>query len=84
MIMEKTGFFESKPGHKSSIRLQMLLTLVFTFVVVGYQVVQNENHVPDFLTMITLLTASFTPKLIQNVNELNTTKENNDNETITN
>jgi len=64
----KTGFFESGPGRKSSIRLQMLMTLVFSFLVIGYQVVVNENHVPDFLTMITLLTASFTPKLIQNVN----------------
>ncbi len=78
--MGKVGIFESKPGRKSSIRLQMFMTMIFTFIVVGYQVVVNENHVPDFLTMITLLTASFTPKLIQNVNELKTTKENNENE----
>ena len=70
----KTGFFESKPGIKSSMRLQMFLTMLFTFVVVGYQVVVNENHIPDFLTMITLLTASFTPKLIQNVSELKNNK----------
>ena len=70
----KTGFFESKPGIKSSMRLQMFLTMLFTFVVIGYQVVMNENHIPDFLTMITLLTASFTPKLIQNVSELKNNK----------
>lgn len=68
--MEKVGFFESNPGRKSSIRLQMFLTTIFTFLVIGYQVVYNDNHTPDFLTMITLLTASFTPKLIQNVNEI--------------
>ena len=66
----KTGFFESSPGNKSSIRLQMFLTLMFTFVVIGYQVVVNENHTPYFMTMITLLTASFTPKLIQNISEI--------------
>jgi hypothetical protein len=67
--MEKIGFFEFKAGHKSSIRLQMFLTLLFTFLVVGYQTYIQENHTPDFLTMITLLTASFTPKLIQNLKE---------------
>lgn len=66
----KTGFFETSPGHKSSIRLQMFLTLIFAFLVIGYQVVANENHTPDFLTMLTLLTAAFTPKLIQNVSEI--------------
>ena len=68
--MEKIGFFEVKPGNKSSIRLQMFLTLIFSFFVIGYQVVMTENHTPDLLTMITLLTASFTPKLIQNVKEI--------------
>lgn len=68
--MDKTGFFETQPGHKSSIRLQMMLTLLFSFMAIGYQIIMNENHAPDFLTMITLLTASFTPKLIQNVSEL--------------
>lgn len=71
----KTGFFESNPGRKSSIRLQMFLTLIFAFAVIGYQTIANENHTPDFLTMITLLTASFTPKLIQNVNEVKKLKE---------
>ena len=70
-----TGFFESKPGVKSSVRLQMFLTMLFTFVVLGYQIVVNENHAPDFMTMITLLTASFTPKLIQNVSEIKKNKD---------
>ena len=67
----KVGFFESSEGRKSSIRLQMFLTMIFTFIVIGYQVVVNENHTPDFMTMITLLTASFTPKLIQKISEKN-------------
>jgi hypothetical protein len=62
----KTGFFESSPGTKSSIRLQMLLTLLFSFFVIGWQVIHSEV---DIVLTVTLLTASFTPKLIQNDSE---------------
>lgn len=68
--MEKTGFFETAPGKKSSIRLQMFITMFFAFLVVGFQTYANENHNPDFLTMLTLLTAAFAPKLLQKVSEV--------------
>jgi hypothetical protein len=68
--MEKVKFWEEKPGHQSSIRLQMFLTLIFAFCVIGYQTIVNENHVPDFLTMLVLLTAAFAPKLLQKFAEL--------------
>lgn len=64
----KTRFFEEKPGHKSSIRLQMFLTLIFAFLVIGYQTYNTGN--PDFVTMLTLLTAAFTPKVISKYAEL--------------
>ncbi len=67
--MKKVGFFEEKEGVKSSIRLQMFITMFYSFLVIGYQTVVNENHTPDLLTMITLLVASFAPKLLQNISE---------------
>jgi hypothetical protein len=68
--MEKTGYFETEPGKKSSIRLQMFLTMFFAFIVIGYQTYATETHTPDFLTMITLLTAAFAPKLLQKLQEV--------------
>ena len=67
--MEKTGYFETEPGKKSSIRLQMFITMFFAFIVIGYQTYAIETHVPDFLTMLTLLTAAFAPKLLQKLQE---------------
>ena len=54
-MKEKTGFFEEKPGQKSSTRLQMFITMFFAFLVIGYQTYANDNHTPDFLTMVVLL-----------------------------
>ena len=68
-MKEKTGFFEEEPGVKSSIRLQMFCTMIFAFIVIGYQTYVNENHTPDFLTMLTLLIAAFAPKLLQKMAE---------------
>jgi len=67
--MKKSGFFEEEEGVKSSIRLQMFITMFYSFMVIGYMTVVNENHTPDFLTTITLLIASFAPKLLQNISE---------------
>jgi len=63
---KKNGFFEDKDGNKSSTRLQMFLTMLFTFVVVGYQVWHSEV---DIVFTILLFTAAFAPKQIQNFSE---------------
>ena len=68
--MEKTGYFETSPGNKSSIRLQMFLTMFFAFIVIGYMTYATPNHTPDFLTTLTLLTAAFAPKLLQKISEV--------------
>jgi len=60
--MEKTGFFETAPGNKSSIRLQMFISMWFAFLVIGYQVYRGEV---DIVLSILLLSAAFAPKLIQ-------------------
>jgi hypothetical protein len=65
----KTGFFEEAPGVKSAIRLQMFMTMIFTFFVIGYQVYTKEV---DYLLCLTLLVASFVPKLLQKFAEAKT------------
>lgn len=67
---DKTSVMEESPGVQSSVRWQMFITLGFAFLVIGYQVYINDNHVPDFLTMVTLLTASVAPKAISKFAEL--------------
>lgn len=64
--MKNVGFFESKEGVKSSTRLQMFLTMLFTFFVVGFQVYNNQVNI--VLTLL-LFTAAFAPKQIQNFSE---------------
>ena len=64
--MEKTGFLEEAPGVRSSTRLQMFLTMWFTFFAVGWQVYQNEV---DIVLTLLLFTAAFAPKQIQNFSE---------------
>lgn len=64
--MEKTGFFESSPGKKSSTRLQMFLSMLFAFWAVGYQVIHSEV---DIVLTLLLFTAAFAPKQIQNLSE---------------
>ena len=66
----KIGFFEEKSNGdiaKSSIRLQMFLSMIFSFIVIGYQVYTGQV---DLLLAITLLTASFTPKVVSKFAEL--------------
>lgn len=63
----KIGFFEEAEGVKSSVRLQMFLTTLFTFLVIGYQVYMNTV---DYLLCLTLLGASFTPKVISKFAEM--------------
>ena len=66
----KVGFFYEKEGVKSAVRLQMFLTLIFSFLVIGYQVYIRPDHDFEFLNGLLLLTASFTPKVIQKFAEL--------------
>ena len=63
----KIGFLDEAEGQRSSIRLQMLLTLIFAFVVIGYQVYADKS---DYLLQLTLLCAAFTPKVLQKFTEV--------------
>ena len=65
----KTGFLEEKEGVKSSMRLFSLLTLIFTFAVIGWQVYAQQV---DYLLCLTLLCAAFAPKLLQKFAEAKT------------
>jgi len=64
----KTGFFEEAPGVKSSIRLQMFLTLIFAFLIIGYQVYKKDGA--DFELALLLLSAAFVPKVISKFAEI--------------
>lgn len=63
---EKNKFFEDENGNKSSIRLQMFITMFFSFLIIGYQVFYNQV---DIVLTTILLTATFAPKQIQNFSE---------------
>lgn len=70
METNKVGFFEERAGVKSGIRLQMFMSLIFAFIIIGYQTYANENHTPDFLTTLVLLCAAFVPKVLQKFAEI--------------
>ena len=60
----KTGYFEElKDGviTKSSIRLQMFITMFFSFFVIGYQV---YDHSTDIVLATLLLSSAFVPKVV--------------------
>ena len=65
----KTGFFEEKEGVRSAIRLQMFMTMLFSFVIIAYQVYVQQV---DYLLCLTLLCAAFAPKLLQKFAETKT------------
>lgn len=55
-------YLEERKGVNSLIRLQSLLTLIFSFIIITWQMIEGEIHVElDAL----LITASFTPKVMQ-------------------
>lgn len=62
----KLGYFEElkKPDivSKSSIRLQMFITMFYSFAVIGYQVYTGTA---DIALASLLLGASFVPKVVQ-------------------
>jgi hypothetical protein len=64
--MGKHKFFEDKDGNKSSTRLQMFLTMLFSFLVIGWQVYTQQV---DIVLTIILFTAAFAPKQVQNFAE---------------
>lgn len=68
--MKKIGFFDEDEGVRSSIRLQMFLTLLFAFIVIGYQVYAKDGA--DFELALLLLTGAFAPKVISKFAEVRT------------
>ena len=61
----KTGYFEELKGDnvsKSSIRLQMFITMFYSFLVIGYQVYTTGQA--DIVLASILLASSFTPKVV--------------------
>jgi len=60
----KTGYFEERKNGdvaKSSIRLQMFITMFFSFFVIGYQV---YDHSTDIVLATLLLSSAFVPKVV--------------------
>lgn len=70
--MEKTGFFEEKPGHKSSTRLNSFLLLIFFMVFNLYYVVSNSCDLDTDIIMfdVIMLTGVFAPKYMHKVAEI--------------
>lgn len=60
--MEKVGFFEEKPGVLSMTRLQMFLTLIFSFALTAYQA---YTQTIDIVLITMFLGAAITPKIVQ-------------------
>jgi hypothetical protein len=61
-----TKFLEETPGNKSYVRLQSLMTLIFFFVITGYQVYKETVN---FELIVLLGTLAVAPKLIQKFSE---------------
>ena len=60
-------YLEERKGVNSLIRLQSLLTLLFSFVVISIQIAKGTIYIElDIL----LITASFAPKTVQKFAEL--------------
>ena len=68
----KDSFFKDAAGKKSSQKLQMFLTLLFTFLVLGYQTYEQGTF--NIMDAVVLFTASFLPKSIRDLKELTNKK----------
>lgn len=70
--MEKTGFFEEKPGYKSSTRLNSFLLLIFFMVFNLYYVMSNSCDLDADIIMfdVIMLTGVFAPKYLHKVAEI--------------
>lgn len=70
--MEKTGFFEEKAGHKSSMRLFSFILLIFFCLFNFYYVISKDCALsPDFIALdFVFLVAIFAPKYLQKAVEL--------------
>jgi hypothetical protein len=75
-MSEKTGFLETRPGYKSSTRLNTLIILLFWIVISTYQVVFAGGF-DNFEFHILILTAAFAPKTISKFAEMQIPKQNN-------
>lgn len=64
-----TGFLETKPGYKSSTRLNTLIILIFWITISTYQVVFAGGFA-NFEFHILILTAAFAPKTITKFAEM--------------
>lgn len=61
-------YLEERKGVNSLIRLQSLLTLIFSFIIITWQMIEGNIYVElDAL----LITASFGPKALQKFAEAN-------------
>lgn len=70
--MEKTGFFEEKPGHKSSTRLNSFLLLLFFMAFNFYYATSRSCDLNTDIIMfdIIMLSAVFAPKYFHKVAEM--------------
>ena len=67
MMKTLKKYLEEKQGVNSLIRLQSLLTLLFSFVIISIQIAEGTIYIElDIL----LITASFAPKTVQKFAEL--------------
>lgn len=55
-------YLEERKGVNSLIRLQSLLTLIFSFIIITWQMVEGKIHIE---LNVLLITASFAPKALQ-------------------
>ncbi|HBS88094.1 MAG: hypothetical protein A2W91_05535 [Bacteroidetes bacterium GWF2_38_335] len=70
-------YLEEKKGVDSLIRLQSLLTLIFSFVMIIWQMAQGKIYIElDIL----LITACFAPKALQKFAEAKMYNKEDDNE----
>ncbi len=61
------GFMEEKPGVLSSIRFQMIITLLFAFFITYQETLKEE---PNLTLILLLFTAAFVPKVISKFAEM--------------
>ncbi len=63
----KMYFWEEAAGVQSSIRVQMILSMFFTFYIIDWMV---QNDKIDITVIVLLLLASFTPKVLSKISEV--------------
>lgn len=69
----KAKLLQDAEGNASSTRLQMILTTVFAFLIIGYQVYTTGTF--GSIDAVILLTAAFAPKSIRDLSDLKINKK---------